>query len=199
VGGFGLLVSAMANALHQFPGSPSHRITGYLIGLVFAWSGTAKVKRPELVALAMVDFGVVRRPRVAYAWSLIVVELFLAAALITFPVGWLPLLVAGLLFWAFTLLIGVALARGASFPCSCFGESETILSWRSLVRSCLLALATTGALAASLQAHGTLPWSFQLSEPVVAASLLGSASLIRWIPKLVKWNNDPYAIGVVTR
>lgn len=111
----------------------------WVVASVFIWSGVAKLHRPERAALALVDFGLLRRPVIGAGVALGVFEIALAFSVMTVhPVG--SLIAVGV-FFAFAVVVLRSLAAGRRFPCYCFGGSEEISAW-SLFRALgLLALA----------------------------------------------------------
>src|SRR3712207_5300016 len=90
-------------------------IAVWILAIVFVWSGVAKLRRPTLAAVAMMDFGVLRRVRPRLGGVLGAAELLLAVLLITGTLTALSLpLTAGLL-WLFVLLIAKGLLSGKDF------------------------------------------------------------------------------------
>lgn len=150
---------------------------------MFLLSGIVKLRRPALAAMAIVDFGIGRRVRSALGLALGAAEVALAVLLVASVR--LGFWVAAPLLWLFALLIGRSLLRGERFACFCFGDGETVLSWRTLVRTLSLAvLATIAATAGSALAQ-FLP-SDRLLQATVAAALLGAGVLVVRVVDLVR-------------
>jgi hypothetical protein len=193
VNGFESALSLFAKALHLITAPTGYGIAVWILAIVFVWSGAAKLRQPTLAAVAMMDFGVLRRVRPRLGSALGAAELLLALLLIsgTLPALFLPV-VAGLL-WLFVLLIAKSLLSGEDFACFCFGDAESRLSRLTLVR--------TGALAllASVLAVAPLPYaSFDrtyLLQAISAAAVVGTIALGSQIAKLLRWNRDPYGLG----
>jgi methylamine utilization protein MauE len=193
VNGFESALSLFAKALHLITAPTGYGIAVWILAIVFVWSGVAKLRQPTLAAVAMMDFGVLRRVRPRLGSALGAAELLLALLLIsgTLPALFLPV-VAGLL-WLFVLLIAKSLLSGEDFACFCFGDAESRLSRLTLVR--------TGALAllASVLAVAPLPYaSFDrtyLLQAISAAAVVGTIALGSQIAKLLRWNRDPYGLG----
>jgi hypothetical protein len=192
VNGFESALSLFAKALHLITAPTGYGIAVWILAIVFVWSGAAKLRQPTLAAVAMMDFGVLRRVRPRLGSALGAAELLLALLLIsgTLPALFLPV-VAGLL-WLFVLLIAKSLLSGEDFACFCFGDAESRLSRLTLVR--------TGALAllASVLAVAPLPYaSFDrtyLLQAIFAAAFVGTIALGSQIAKLLRWNRDPYGL-----
>lgn len=140
----------LGNALGNFAGSSVYALGVVALSVVFMWSGLAKLRDPWIAAMAMVDFGVIARPRVVLGRALAVGEfalgLTLAASL--WAPGWAAAIIASvtaLVLAIFTVLIARALRRGASFACYCFGHGDGDISRAALARTAALT-----ALAAAL-------------------------------------------------
>jgi hypothetical protein len=192
VNGFESALSLFAKALHLITAPTGYGIAVWILAIVFVWSGVAKLRQPTLAAVAMMDFGVLRRVRPRLGSALGAAELLLALLLIsgTLPALFLPV-TAGLL-WLFVLLIAKSLLSGEDFACFCFGDADSRLSRLTLVR--------TGALAllASVLAVVPLPYaSFDrtyLLQAISAAAFVGTIALSSQIAKLLRWNRDPYGL-----
>jgi Methylamine utilisation protein MauE len=193
VNGFESALSLFAKALHLITAPTGYGITVWILAIVFVWSGVAKLRQPILAAVAMMNFGVLRRVRPRLGSTLGAAELLLALLLITgtLPALFLPV-TAGLL-WLFVLLIAKSLLSGKDFACFCFGDADSRLSRLTLVR--------TGALAllASVMAIVPLPYaSFDRTyflQAIPAAAFVGTIVLGSQIAKLLRWNRDPYGLG----
>ena len=130
-----------------------------LIGVVFLVSGGTKVREPREFARSVRGLGLVPSSwagRVALAVTALELAVpVLLAVPAAVPVGFG---LAGVLLLAFTAAIGVALRRGTTAPCRCFGASQLPLGRRQLTRNVLLlvvlAAAAPGAGAASGDLRG---------------------------------------------
>src|SRR5919202_755283 len=138
--GFESALSLFAGALHLATAPTGYGVGVWILAIIFIWSGVAKLRRPTLAAMAIMDFGVVRRVRPRLGSALGAAELLLALLLVTgtLPVLFLPV-TAGLL-WFFVLLIARSLWFGKDFSCFCFGDADSKVSRSTLVRTAALAL-----------------------------------------------------------
>jgi hypothetical protein len=174
---------------HLFDALASQALFGclaLLLALVFVASAVPKLRKPELTALAIVDFGVTRQ---AHRWAglgLGIAESVLAIALaasaaVTTPARAVPAACAALLLWVFVWLIARALTQPERFSCQCFGSSEPV-SAATLIRTVVLAV---GATLLFVSAFGSVTspaveqWFLELA---VAASILGVAALAIRLP-----------------
>jgi hypothetical protein len=170
-------------------------IAVWILAIIFVWSGVAKLRRPTLAAMAMMDFGVLRRLRPLLGSALGAAELLLALFLIAgvLPALFLPV-TAGLL-WFFVLLILRGLLSGKDFACFCFGDSASRLSRLTLVRTAALALLASVLAVAPLRAGTYAGFSeTYVLQAISAAAFIGAIVLVSQIPKLLRWNKDPYGI-----
>ena len=174
-------------------GPAGYGIAIWVLAIIFVWSGLAKLRRPALAAMAMNDFGILRRVRPRLGGALGAVELLLALSLIigAFPVLILPV-TAGLL-WFFVLLIARSLWAGKDFSCFCFGDADSRLSRLTLVRTIALALLASALLVVPLR-YASFDQIYLL-QAVSAAALVGAIVLAGRIPRLLRWNKDPYGLG----
>jgi methylamine utilization protein MauE len=194
--GFESALSLLARALHLITAPTGYGVAIWVLAIIFAWSGIAKLRRPTLAAMAIMDFGIVRRIRPRLGSALGAAELLLALFLIigTLPVLFLPV-TAGLL-WFFVLLIAKSLWSGQDFACFCFGEADSRLSRSTLVRTAALALLASVLAVAPVQAGTYAGFSeTYVLQAVSAAAFVGAILLTSQIPRLLRWNKDPYDIG----
>lgn len=187
-GGFVTAGELIAEALQALMAPPFSGVGLWLLAGVFVWSGAAKLRRPALAALALVDFGVARRARPGLGRALGGGELALALLLVALP--WPTTALAAGLLWCFALLIARSLHAGERFACFCFGEADDRLSAWTLGRTVGLALlATLVALGASRS-----PVHPDAARMVLGAisggALLGAAALGGYAPGLLRWSRD---------
>lgn len=118
-----------------------------LIG-VLAWSGVAKVRDPVAASDGFIAMQVPLIPPSLGAWTLPLLELALATALL-FSRG-TPLLVAAVaaavLFAAYWLLIARAWRSPQVVRCACFGTQEAVDA-RTVLRNTMLVLLAAGTIA----------------------------------------------------
>jgi peroxiredoxin len=112
-----------------------------ILALIFAVSGAAKLADLAGSRRAAADFGLPRALAAPVGTLLPFAELALAAALLpTATARWAALGALGLLA-AFTVAIGLALARGRRPECRCFGRiAAEPIGWRTLARNGVLLL-----------------------------------------------------------
>jgi hypothetical protein len=196
VNGFEAALSLVADGVRLVTAPSGYGVAIWVFGIVLAWSGTAKLRRPALTAMAMVDFGVFRRVRPRLGSALGVAELSLALLLVTgtLPTIFLPA-AAGLL-WIFVVLIARSLWVGKRFACLCFGEANSKLSGLTLARTATLALfasvLSVTPLPAAVHTGFGLTYALQAAS---AAAIVGTVVLVSLVPRLLRWNKDPYRIG----
>jgi hypothetical protein len=196
VNGFESALSLFARILHLVTAPPGYGIAVWVLAIILLWSGVAKLRRPTLAAMAMVDFGVLRRVRPRLGSALGAAELSLALFLITGTLPALFLPVAAGLLWFFALLIAKSLRSGRDFACFCFGDADSKLSRLTLVRTTTLALLAS-LLVIAWPSAGTYAGFSEtyLLQALTAAALVGAVVLSSQIPRLLRWNKDPYRIG----
>lgn len=171
--GFSALASLVRGAWSAVTSSHADTLVVYVLGLTFIVAATAKLRRPDLAALAIVDFGVTKRPSRALAIALGIVELGLGVFLLLGVARIMTLTVAACLLWLFAALMIRSLSAGQSFACYCFGGASAV-SAASVARTTLLALAALVPLGSPLPASGT----FDLGALVVGVAFIGSLALI---------------------
>lgn len=191
--GFESALSLWAKALSLITAPEGYGIAIWFLAIIFVWSGLAKLRRPALAAMALNDFGILRRVRPRLGGALGAVELLLALVLITgtLPVVFLPI-TAGLL-WFFVLLIARSLWSGKDFSCFCFGDADSRLSRLTLFRTTALALLASALVVVPLRYAGFD--QFYLLQAISAVALVGAIVLASRIPRLLRWNKDPYGLG----
>jgi hypothetical protein len=193
VNGFGSAIGLFAQVFDLVTGPAGYGIAIWVLAIIFVWSGLAKLRRPALAAMAINDFGILRRIRPRLGGALGAVELLLALSLITgvFLVVTLPFTAA--LLWLFVLLIARSLWLGKDFSCFCFGDADSRLSRLTLVRTTALALLASALVLVPLQYAGFD--QVYLLQAISAAALVGTIVLASRIPKLLSWNKNPYGLG----
>jgi hypothetical protein len=164
----------------------------WILSIILAWSGFAKLRHPRLVALAIVDFGVSKRARVSLAASLAATELALALALISGVREELTLAAATLLFLGFAALLAISLRAGRTFPCRCFGGEDTSISFGTLLRSMGLSLLAAGLWVQSIVDPGRLrPLHGEVDlQVLVGVAAVAIAAVCSRLPDLFRWNRE---------
>ena len=191
--GFVSALSLLSEPVGLLTAPAGYGIAVWVLAIVFVWSGLAKVRRPALAAMAITDFGLLHKIRPWLGVALGGAELLLAVSLIAgaLPIVFLPV-TAGLL-WFFVLLIAKSLWSGKEFACFCFGDADARISRVTLVRTIALALLAS-VLAVAPLPYASLDQAYLL-QALCAAALVGAIALGGQIPKLLRWNRDPYRLG----
>jgi len=173
----------------------------WLLAGVFLVSGVAKLRKPALAAMAISDFGVVRKPKPVFGTALGMFEASLAVGLIGASIdggavaaGFAA--VAAMLLWTFVVLIVRSLVSGDRFECYCFGSGDA-LSARTALRTGSLALLATGV-AVGIADSASLGSSSLVEQALVGIGALSICALVGRIPDLMTWNNDPFGRAVDT-
>lgn len=170
-----------------------YAIGSFLLAVVFLVSAYPKLRKPRLAALAIVDFGVMKKVRSEAGLALAFIELSLALALFGAVMASgggvvLPLVLAALLLWIFVALIARALTSSERFSCFCFGAGDSSLSAWTLVRSTLLAVLATGLVFAS--GNQAAPALEEVAlELATAVSILGTLALLVHAPGIWRENS----------
>lgn len=161
-------------------------IARLFLALVFGAAGIAKAADKAGSRRAIIDFGVPKRLAPLIAWCLPLVEILVALALIPLITAWWGAIGALVLLSAFTLGIGVNLARGQAPDCRCFGQihSEPV-SWLTFVRNLLLAVVAGFVIFQGKDNPGlsALNWLNDLKTAELTSLILGIfiTGLLVWI------------------
>ncbi|MCA9943289.1 MAG: hypothetical protein H6656_22075 [Ardenticatenaceae bacterium] len=190
--GFDALFSLANNFYSFLTGATGYGIALWFLTTIFAWSGLVKLRRPTSTAMAIVDFGVVRRVHPALGWFLGAVELILAILLALRLLPQLTLLLTAMLLWLFTIVIARSLWQGETFACFCFGDADSELSRWTLLRTGTLALLTTLITFAPVPGISSLGFQSSLLQAIIAWSLLGTIVLISNVLRLARWSTNPF-------
>lgn len=182
-GGLHSIWEGLQSAFSALSDQPVFGAAAIFLGLIFAISAVPKLRRPELAAMAIVDFGVAQRVHRSAGLTLGAGELTLAVALAAAAgtasqLRFVPMALAAILLWTFVFLIGRALRSAEHFSCFCFGDTEDSISVSTLARSCALALLATAMAALALSDVAAPDLQAWALEFVVAASILGTGSLV---------------------
>ncbi len=146
MGGFEVLQQFGNQFVQGFWIPYSYALTAWMLSWVFLSSGAAKIRDPSGTALAIVNFGIGRRPRSQLGLMLGLSELVLAIGLATPLSRIYVMFAASVTLWIFVALIARSLFSKETFACFCFGDSTKGLSRRTLIRAAVLATAATASL-----------------------------------------------------
>lgn len=187
-GGLDALGRGVADGFDALQGAAGFGTASFLLALVFLCSAVPKLRKPELAALAMVDFGVMTHARPVLGRALGLAELMLAAglgvaAVTTVTVSRvIPAVIAAAVLWGFTILIGRALRTPERFSCFCFGSEEAAISSRTLLRTGGLALLASLLVAAAFASVDTAGFRLELLELTTASAVLGTVVVLGRLP-----------------
>ncbi len=160
----------------------------WFLAWIFMWSGYVKLRRPKLAVIAMIDFGAVKKFRPILGTLLGASEVSLAILLISSWMASYVLLTSALALWIFTLFILRSLIKGKKFACFCFGDTDSELSYKTLIRTGLLALLASTLWVIAGSVPGTKVTSSFLFAAVNALAILGTIVLLNSIQNLLTWN-----------
>lgn len=187
MGGFEQALTLAEELLDALTGSMGRDITRWFLAALFTVAGVAKLRRPMLAAMAMVDFGIVRRPRQHLGLALGATELFVALLVAlpwSSPAG---LFFAAALLWIFVAMTARALLTRRDVACFCLGDPDSHISTWSGLRTGALAVLVSLQL---LKPEARLSESAtdQVMYAVAACSLFSAGLLLARVPRLLRWN-----------
>lgn len=180
-----------------------HGIAAAAFGALFVWSGVSKLEQPEAAGRAISDFGIIGTASRGVGVLAGVVELTLAVVLLLASASSSrTLLVASVVATAgllavFAGLIARSLARGERFPCACFGEVDSPLSLRTLVRTSILALIALMLAVGVLTANASRPPGLG-AEALIGVAIVAGIALAASTASLLRWNRDLFDSPVPT-
>lgn len=160
----------------------------WAFAMMFLLTGFMKLRQPVLAAFAIADFGLSSHARRIHGVTLGLVEVGLAIWLasgyaIAFSVSAAAALLSG-----FTVLIMRAVRSGESFACFCFGESDSIVSAKTMWRTAILSLAAFAMLPGAIELKSESSSVASLSEIVIGSSIVGILLLTSRVPALLRWD-----------
>ncbi|HEX2296416.1 MAG TPA: MauE/DoxX family redox-associated membrane protein [Actinomycetota bacterium] len=187
MGGFEHAQALAGDLVDALVGAEGQAVTRWFLVAMFGVAGVTKLRRPMLAAMAMVDFGVVRRPRRELGLALGAAEVLVALA-VAIPVtsGAGRWVAAGLL-WAFVAVTVRALATKRDVACFCLGDPDARITHWSGVRTGGLALLVSLQLAEPGTAPSAQPTD-ELMFAVAACACFAIALVAARVPRLLKWN-----------
>lgn len=193
--GFSAVISLTLSVITVLREPVAVRATLYFLSGVFLISGISKIRRPELVAMSMVDFGIADAVHPRFGRGFGALELMLAVMLV--PSGlwsgrlsWLTPTAVAMLLWSFVVLLARSLISGHRFPCHCFGNDESALSGWTLGRTIVLAGAATLA-ALETRTTGANPGAAEaILELICAMAALSVVGLGQRLGGLLRWNQQ---------
>jgi hypothetical protein len=165
-------------------------VAAWTLSAMFIFAGSQKLARPKLAALAIVDFGLARRPRKEFGIAAGVVEIVIGAFAAIPPTSRFGVAGAAGLLLLFAVVLGRASLRGEEFACFCFGESSSEVSWMAAARTALFALgAGTVALAIAWRGRD-LASHDEVVAAITGVAVFGSALLGGRVPALRRFNRN---------
>lgn len=189
MGGLEALFAAVRDTIAFIGEEPMFSVVLWLVGAIFIWSGISKARHPSRAAMAMVQFGVLRTPRASAGRTLGYFEMTLGFWLLSGIAVRLSLIVAAILFVAFTVLVLKSLRKGETFTCFCFGSEDDDISKFTVMRNLLFFGVTLVLIGGAFGVDPVLgPPEFL---QIVSAIAIGSiALLISKVPRLVSLNQE---------
>jgi uncharacterized membrane protein YphA (DoxX/SURF4 family) len=146
------------------------------LAVVFLSAATGKARTFREFAIPLQGLGLPRSlTRVATA-VLIAYEALVAALLVSGLVPRLTVVLVALLLAGFVAVALFAVASGRRIACNCFGGSSSLLGWRTVARSLLMALA--------LAAYAAAP---TFAEPLGGVNVLHTGALTAALLLLAAW------------
>lgn len=161
-----------------------------LLGLVFLASGVSKLRRPHLVAVALVNFRAVRAPLPLLGVALGGSETLIGLLLISRAGADIVLAVSAVLLFFFAYALLRVHLTGATFPCTCFGSSDEAVSGRTALRAALLGTLAL-YLASTATFHSQSWWSVWPLQASFASACLFVLLLAGEIPVLRRASRHP--------
>lgn len=119
------------------------------LGVILLWSGLAKAFNPRAAARALLELKLARGVSPVTGAMVAAIELILGAAWLTTLARSEVALASGVLFALYAFAITRSLRAGLLAHCGCFGFGEAPLSRVSLVRACVLSLASFALVSAT--------------------------------------------------
>ena len=193
--GDGLQTAAdgVATAVVAIGEGPVFSVIALFLAAVFAFSAVPKLRKPDLAALALVDFGVTRESHRSAGMALgagelgLSVLLVLAAVVDSTALRALVAICAAVVLWTFVAALLRALASAAQFECFCFGGNQgEQISNRTLARTTTLAVGATVLAAASFSTAAAPSVEELIGALALAAALLGTTVLLTKIPAILE-------------
>jgi hypothetical protein len=176
-------------------GRPSlNGIFAAFLAAVFISSGLAKLRRPAVAALSIVNFGVTSRVWTAAGVALGASEVALSVVLLVPPLRVPATWAAAVVLIGFAVLISRSLRRGDRFSCACFGRDTDDISRKTLARTAGLSVV---ALVAASGATVNLPsmtlgwwlWTCALIAGSGAWAVLALVSAARDLAEMSRTSN----------
>lgn len=169
--GFEIVFHYISQAVDRFLDPYFYLFTSWLLFWVFSVSGVAKLKDPHGAAQAIANFGITSTSANSMGGLVLGAgEVGLAAGLALAPVRGYAIVGASILLLLFSMLLARSLARRETFSCSCFGKSSAPISYKTFLRTGVLA--ALAILAAAMHTSAVVPVPDEL-----VASALGLASV----------------------
>jgi methylamine dehydrogenase accessory protein MauD len=119
-----------------------------VLALVFGTAGVAKAFDLAGSRRSFTEFGVPQGLATPLSWSLPVIEILIALALVPLGTAWWGSIAALVMLSIFTAAIGVSLARGRSPDCHCFGRLHSEPVSRATLARDLALVAVAGLVVA---------------------------------------------------
>lgn len=150
-----------------------------LLAAVFLLAGLAKFADPKGASDALRDFGLPRALAHLFALLLPLVELAVAAALVPVASAWYGACGALALLVTFLIGIAIALARGRTPDCHCFGQVHSApIGKKTLIRNAVLAAVAAALVFLGPRRVGPSLWQHLASAGDDERRLFGVAAVV---------------------
>lgn len=195
--GFQFVAAFVSQAVDWLHRAHAPEAATFLVAAAFVLSGWAKTRRPLLAALAVVEFGVLKRASPVVGLTVGLAEIALGVALVLSATRVVAQGAAVLLLWTFVAILARQIILHRDAPCFCFGQADEALTWSAVVRTGGLAVAVTYATLASLvTASASTSWTVLTLSVVSAVALLASYALMSQLPRLAtRHEHAPMVLG----
>lgn len=188
MGGFSQLIQMIGQGIETLA-VPEVSATGsWLLVLVFVWSGTAKLRDPQLAGVAIRNFGFTARSYPVFGFLLGGLELMLALGMALVSWRRVALAAGAILLAGFAVLLMRSLIRGERFSCQCFGRESDVISWTAVTRTLVLGLLALGLVAQLPPLTST--FQFGGYDILDAVGIVLIVLLVSSVPKLWRLNTE---------
>lgn len=186
------LSHGISGAVDALGSQPGFGCVAIFLSLVFVLSSVPKMRKPQLAAMALTDFGVTTTSKTWLGFASGALELVIAMGLIVAAYAesasarFIPVALAAVMLWMFVALLARALLRSESFACFCFGGGEATISKAGLIRTLALALVATALSVASTGSASSPTVQIAVLQLLVASSILGSIVIVTRLPTIME-------------
>lgn len=158
------------------------------IGLVCLWAALSKIFGFRAFVASVFKLGITpRRFSKGIAVGIIASESLVSVAMLADVEVRLASIGAAALFATFAGGALIAIRRGRSAPCHCFGAADgDVASWTTVIRAATLMLGSVGLVGASMTSHGSPPQELVLPGLTITLAFVLSARFSSLIPLAIR-------------